>query len=229
MTNYTTLLLDFDHTLLDSDESEARALDTTLRSIGIDDPEAHRGVYRALNSALWKRVETGELDPNTVKVLRFSQMIEYLGIDADPVEMGETFVQGLGASGGLFPGARSLLDELAARASLAMVTNGIGFVQRTRVARLDLEQYFEAIVISGEVGTSKPGSAIFDLTFEQLGEPSRDASVMIGDNLNSDIRGGAGFGIDTCWYNPSGQTAEPAARVTHEVRSFDQMLATLYP
>ena len=84
-------------------------------------------------------------------------------------------------------------------------------------------------MISGEAGTSKPGPGIFDLAFEQLGRPSRSTAVMVGDNLSSDIRGGVDYGIDTCWYNPTGDEAHPDLRITHEVASFDHLLATLYP
>jgi len=87
------------------------------------------------------------------------------------------------------------------------VSNGLGEVQRSRIERLGIAHYFDAIVISGEVGTAKPGSAIFDIAFELLGRPDPSGAVMIGDSLESDMAGAANYGIDSCWYNPNGAPA----------------------
>ena len=53
---------------------------------------------------------------------------------------------------------------------------------------------------------------------------SEGKSVMIGDNLRSDIGGGTNYGIDTCWYNRCGATAGDGDRVTHEITALDQRL-----
>ena len=100
---------------------------------------------------------------------------------------------------------------------MAMVTNGLSEVQRARIERLDLGRYFEAIVISAEVGAAKPGGDIFDLTFEALGNPDPAGALMIGDNLPSDIKGGIDYGIATCWYNPGGKSAPPELTPAHTV------------
>ena len=122
---FTTLLFDLDHTLLDSDASEALAFEHTLRSIGVDEPTQHLPTYKRINSALWKRVELAELSPNDVKVIRFEQLLEALGIDGDPDAMGATYVDGLGDYGELYPDALGLLDACT-DVRLGLVTNGIG-------------------------------------------------------------------------------------------------------
>ncbi len=199
---WTTILFDLDHTLLDSDTSEALAFDDTLRSIGIDNPSEHLAAYQQLNQALWKQVEQGELSPNDVKRLRFEQLLGHLGMDGDAEAMGARFLLGLGSFGELYPGARELLDE-AGFARVGLVTNGIGSVQRQRIDRLDLGRHFQGVAISGEVGVAKPDPAIFDhLGFGKL-DPAR--TIMIGDSLTSDIAAGVNAGFATCWYNPAGK------------------------
>ena len=112
--------------------------------------------------------------------------------------------------------AREVLDSLAGTATLALITNGIGEVQRTRIERLAIEHYFDAIVISGEVGKAKPGTEIFDIVFERLDAPDKETALIIGDNLGSDIQGGINYGIDTCWYNPGGRNSN-GVTATHEI------------
>src|ERR1043165_6641277 len=170
---YTALLLDLDHTLLDSDASEARAFDHALASVGVADPERHLPAYQEINLALWRQVERGELAPEQLRTARFARLIETSGIAASPTALADAFAHGLGAFGELYPGARELLDALAATPglSLALVTNGISDIVRTRLARLDLSRYFRSIAISSELGTAKPAAAIFEAALAGLGSP----------------------------------------------------------
>jgi YjjG family noncanonical pyrimidine nucleotidase len=219
---YTTLLFDLDHTLFDFDSSEAAAFASTLARAGVVSPNGHAGTFSEINVALWAEVESGNLTPNEVRILRFEQLVDRTAIDADPAVMADDYVAGLGAFGDLFPGARDLLEELSPDAELALISNGIGEVQRTRIARLGLERYFAAIVISGEVGTAKPGTEIFDIVFDHLGTPDKQSTLMIGDSLTSDITGGINYGIDTCWYTPNGATDAPTSG-TYRVSSLDEI------
>ncbi|MDH3247395.1 MAG: YjjG family noncanonical pyrimidine nucleotidase [Acidimicrobiia bacterium] len=202
---YSTVLFDLDHTLLDSDESEAAAFAHTMRFAGVADHEPLFDAYRRINLAMWAQVEAGTLMADDVRTKRFEAFNELSGIEADPGAMGEVFVEGLGSFGQLYPGAIEMLEAVGAIAVLGLVTNGISDVQRARVARLGIERFFDAIVISSEVATSKPGGAIFDIAFERLGRPARSATVMVGDSLTSDMAGGHRYGIATCWYNPRGE------------------------
>ncbi len=222
---YKTLLLDLDHTLFDSDTCEIQAFEETLRSVGVDEPLRHHETYVGINRPLWSSVERGEITPEDVRVTRFERLITEIGLDANPETLADAFAVELGAKGELYPGAREVLEQLAQQATLALVTNGLSDVQRARIERLDIEQYFDAIVISAEIGASKPGSEIFDATFRALGSPKKDTALMVGDSLSSDIRGGADYGIATCWYNPQGKTADPDAKVNHEITRLDQLPA----
>jgi YjjG family noncanonical pyrimidine nucleotidase len=226
---YTTLLFDLDHTLLDSDTSEDLAFEAALRGAGVDDPARHRADYDRINRAMWAAVEEGTLTPDHVRTARFEQLLAAAGLDVDPIALADAFVAGLGRFGELYPGTRDVLAALAGRASLALVTNGLSEVQRTRLERLDLERYFDAVVISAEVGVAKPAPGIFDLAFAALGHPAKGATLMVGDSLTSDVRGGAGYGIATCWYNPYGRRATDADPIDHEIARLDQLLELTRP
>jgi len=215
---YTTLP-DLDHTLLDSDASELAAYNSTLRGCGVGAPGVHFDTYQQINGALWAAVERGEILPDDLRTQRFELFAAQIGLDADPETMADAFVHGLGNNGDLYPGARAVLEKLAATKTLALITNGLSKVQRTRIERLGIGHYFDAIVISAEVGFTKPGAEIFDIAFDCLGHPAKDTVLMVGDSLSSDIRGGSNYRIATCWYNPNGKTAGPDDRVTHVIKS----------
>lgn len=200
---YTTVLFDLDHTLFDTDLSESLSFDDALPVAGIEEPNRHFAAYDQINRALWAAVERREVTSGYVRTARFEQLVAAAGLEADPVVMADAFVAGLGGHGDLYPGVRSVLETLAVQASLALVTNGLSEVQRARIERLDLGRYFDAVVISSEVGAAKPSTEIFELAFELLGSPAKESTLMVGDSLTSDIQGGINFGIATCWYNPS--------------------------
>lgn len=221
---YTTLLLDFDHTLLDSGAAEVAAFDSTLLGCGIENPPAYFDTYQRINGSLWAAVERGELMPGDVRAKRFELFADEAGLDADPGAMADSFVNGLAMNGDLYPGARAVLEQLAASASLAMVTNGLGEVQRGRIERLDIGRYFDTIVISAEVGASKPGKKIFDITIDRLDHPIKASVLMVGNSLSSDIKGGSDYGLATCWYNPDGKVAGPEDSVTHEIASLAELI-----
>ena len=215
---FTTIIFDLDHTLLDSDRSEELAFAHVLDSIDVDHPEQHLPVYQRINSALWKKVEAGELSPNEVKVERFVQLLDALDIDADPEALGEHYLEGLAENGELYLGARSLLDSLS-DLRLGLVTNGIGALQRRRLDRLELDNYFDGVVISGEVGVAKPDPTIFEHLNFCTWLPNE--TVIVGDSLTSDIAAGANAGISTCWYNP---TASPRSGPNSPTVEVDQLL-----
>ncbi|MBU0596271.1 HAD-IA family hydrolase, partial [Candidatus Bipolaricaulota bacterium] len=125
----------------------------------------------------------------------------------------------------LIEGAERLVSSLAGRARLALITNGFAAVQRSRFARSTLTPFFEAVVISEEVGAAKPDPAIFDEAFRQMGNPAKDEVLMIGDSLTADIRGGIDYGIDTCWFNPHGGETPTDLEVTYDIRALDELLA----
>lgn len=222
--NYSTVLLDFDHTLLDSDTSEVEAYKLTLHNQGVADPMTHFDLYKEINLGLWAAVERGKFLPKDVKARRFELLMGELGLEWDIDQMAEDFVVGFASYGDLYPGAIDLLEALSGRVSLALISNGLSEVQRPRIARLGIEHYFDAIVISAEVETTKPGTRIFDITFDLLGNPPKEAAVIVGDSLSSDIKGGANYGISTCWYNPNGKVAGPDDVITHEIKRLEDVL-----
>lgn len=221
---YSHVLLDLDHTLFDTETSLRLAYRDAIDLVGADAPDTY-DTFNEINQALWRRVEAHELSPPEVHIARFVELARQLGLDADPQAMADAFAAGMSTHGELYPGTRDVLDQLADRATLALITNGLSGIQRARISRLGIQELFAAVTISAEVGTSKPGPEIFDLTFQALGEPDRSTAVMVGDNLGSDIAGGKNAGIATCWYNPAATPAHGAHVADYTIAALDELVA----
>jgi YjjG family noncanonical pyrimidine nucleotidase len=222
---YTTLLFDLDNTLFDAASCEPAAFDYALAAGGVTDPGRYWETFTEINNALWDAVVRQELTPNEVQARRFGDLVAAAELAADPGLLANEYAVGMGAFGELYPGARDVLDRLSQKARLGLVTNGLGVVVRARVARLELEPLFDAIVISGEVGVSKPDAAIFELAFEALGRPAKPTALMIGDSISSDITGANNFGIAACWYNPASKPCPDGVNIDHEIVALDELSA----
>jgi 2-haloacid dehalogenase len=109
-----------------------------------------------------------------------------------------------------------------------IVTNGIGSVQRSRWARAEIRDCFLDLFISEELGYEKPAREYFDLVAEKIPDFDRKKTLLIGDSLSSDMRGGQNAGIDTCWFCPSSEAKLPdGLTVTYRVRNAEELYALL--
>jgi putative hydrolase of the HAD superfamily len=96
-----------------------------------------------------------------------------------------------------FADAQPALEELRRSHPVAVVTNGPSCLQREKLEASGLAGYFEAIVVSGEVGAGKPDAAIFGHALTRLGI-SGDRAVMVGDSLARDVEGATQPGSAAC-------------------------------
>lgn len=78
----------------------------------------------------------------------------------------------------------------------AIVTNGPSDMQWGAIRKVGLEAYFQAIVVSGDpdVAVRKPNPRIFQIACERLGAAPGEV-LMIGDNLEQDIKGALALGM----------------------------------
>ena len=104
----------------------------------------------------------------------------------------------------VFPDVEDVLENLRQVYQLALLTNGAPDLQREKIQETDLARYFDAILISGEVGIGKPDTQIFRLALEAI-TASPHETVMIGDSLTRDILGAQQAGLKGIWLNRSGK------------------------
>ena len=139
-----------------------------------------------------------------LKVVRFARFFERYGVRQDPVAASDRFVEILGMQAMLLPHAEETVRRIAAEKPVVILTNGITSVQKSRLARSTIRDLVRGMVISQEVGVSKPNPAIFDHALRML-NMSRDEVLMIGDSPTSDILGANRAGVDACWFNARGK------------------------
>lgn len=100
-----------------------------------------------------------------------------------------------------------VLNELKDRYILGLLTNGAPDLQRRKLTGAGLTDYFDEVIISGEVGFGKPDPRIFELMLNRLGSAA-GSSAMIGNSLKSDIAPAIEIGMVAIWVNRDHRTVE---------------------
>lgn len=104
----------------------------------------------------------------------------------------------------LYPEALEVVAAVAQVAQVGMITNGPTEIQRPKIELLAIAAHFPVIVVSGEVGVSKPAPAIFAIALERCGSAAAEA-VYVGDSAEYDILGAHAAGLRAVWVNRAGR------------------------
>ena len=172
------------------------------------------------------RYSRGEISRDFLILERFRYPLSF-GHGLQPTEafcrhVGDLFLQLCADKPGLVEGARPLMEYLQSRGyRLHMCSNGFHEVQYKKLRACGLEPFFHTIVLSEDAGYNKPAPEFFDYALRVTGA-SRATTLMIGDNLQTDILGARRAGLATAFFNryPQYPTSEP---VDIEVTALSQL------
>lgn len=221
------ILLDLDDTILDFHKAERIALSATLKKIGIDPSESILSLYSEINLAHWKRLEVGELTRHEVLHGRFAELFSRLGVKGDCYEAQRIYEWELGTGHYFLDWGAELLDALYGRYRIYLASNGTDIVQTRRIESAGIEKYFDELFISQRIGYDKPHPTYFELCFQKIPDFKKEETVIIGDSLTSDIKGGLNAGIKTVWFNPHGKAAPAELTPDYEVRRLEEIPSLL--
>ena len=198
---YKWLLLDADNTLMDFTKASHKAFDQICKDFQLGKPADLYPIYQKYNLAAWKAFENKQITADQLKVDRMTYFTKSIDrSDIDPSYLNQQYLQALMLNSELYEGVEEVLQELKHDYIMSIVTNGLKEVQRPRVQRLGLNQYFASIIVSDEIGIAKPDHLYFEHAIQTINSPpSKSEILIVGDSLHSDIQGGKNFGIDTCW------------------------------
>ena len=105
----------------------------------------------------------------------------------------------------LFDDALGVVQGLrSAGLPVGLVTNGASDTQRDKLSAVHLENAFDVVVVSAEIGAAKPEPLPFELAMARL-SISGPRVWHIGDSLESDVAGARAAGITAVWLNRSGR------------------------
>lgn len=222
--HYPWLWFDADGTLFDYNSAEANALKKTFHSLQLHFENGYLDVYRRINHELWQALEQQKITPAALRFRRFELLLEALQLSGSHEQMSSVYVEQLAICSELMEGALEVLQSLHGKSRLAIVTNGLQAVQRSRFAHSAIKDFITDIIISEEIGAAKPHTTFFETAALRLGNPAKAEILIIGDSLTSDMQGGVNYGIDTCWFNPAKEPRPKDLPITYEIRHLRELL-----
>ena len=230
---YKDLFVDFDDTLYDTHGNSVIALRETFEAFSLErwfpDPQTFYDAYWLANIDLWTRYSRGEITRDYLIVERFRRPLsEGRGLEITEalcLEMSDRFLEFCATKSGVVEGAHELMDYLKGRGyRMHMTSNGFHEVQYKKLAASGLRNYFDTIILSEDAGANKPSKAFFDYALAKSGA-SVDTTMMIGDNLQTDIIGAHDVGLDTILFNR--WDIPPSDIPTHTVAALREIMQIL--
>lgn len=220
------VLFDLDDTLFDHQYCAQAALETVhcghdgFQSIPFAE---FRRRHAELLEDLHQEVMFGRLDIDTAREERFRRLFLGAGITpSDEVvrEIAAGYRRSYVQARRSVSGAAALLARVRERATVVIVSNNILDEQQQKLRQCGLDALIDDLVVSEEVGVSKPDPKIFEVALERAGATKEEA-VMFGDSWSADITGARRAGMRAIWFNRHGAARpEPAADVA-EVRALE--------
>jgi YjjG family noncanonical pyrimidine nucleotidase len=209
MKSYRCILFDLDHTLWDYETNSTETLQELfnqhqLANQGVPSFSDFLKTFVSVNTQLWTLYDTGQLHKDVIRYERFHKIMLELGVDNYDLslKLSDEYVAISPKKGTLMPNAIEVLDYLYPRYPMTIVTNGFDEIQSTKLASSGITSYFKSVVTSARAGHKKPAKEIFEFALAENGFESHE-TVMIGDNLLTDIGGARNASLDTIFYNPN--------------------------
>ncbi|MDQ0874293.1 2-haloacid dehalogenase [Paenibacillus sp. V4I3] len=222
---YKILLFDLDDTLLDFGANEKDSLTKLFQQYGYAFSDELIQLYNSVNKQLWAEYENGNIALDVVLNSRFSETMSKMGKVVDGLEWENLYRELLGdGTQLLMEGALDVCQRLSATHRLFVITNGITRTQFKRLKQSGLYDFFEDIFDSQSIGYQKPSIEFFDYVMNHISNFNRKEALVIGDSLNTDIKGGLLSGIDTCWINRTAQKSPAEIKSTYTISSLTELI-----
>jgi putative hydrolase of the HAD superfamily len=227
---YKHLFFDLDHTLWDFDANANHTLLLLFDKYGMakyfDGFDAFFESYQPINLGLWAEYRDGKINKEFLNVERFYRPLCAAGFDdlAVAKAFADDFIKLNPQQTRLMPFALEVLNYLAPRYQMHIVTNGFTETQFAKLNNCGIRHFFKQVFVSEQIGASKPKKAFFDHAVKYVNARKKE-SIVIGDNLEADVLGAKNAGIDAVYFNPAKQ--QHATDPTFEISSLQELIGIL--
>ncbi len=199
------VVFDYGNTLIPFGQREVDAISADLAAfIGGElpgaTPEAVRPALAATLVGLHREREATnrESDPRDVFRRTFAALGREVSEDGQAARgvaaLHDAFVRACA----LAPDTVTVLEDLRRRGlALGLLSNySLASAIRSSLVRLGIDGFFDAVLVSADLGVVKPEPVLFARIAADLGLPPHDI-LLVGDNLKADVAGGAAAGMRT--------------------------------
>lgn len=225
---YSCILFDADDTLVEFAPDARRAFVAALKEAGREDEETLRTCVE-YDYGNWDKAGLSEVRRPDVQaqfhelyrghvraIFEFADRRHGLCGGAERAE--QAFMRAFALPGHQAAGAAETVEALRKKYRVYAATNGLAALQRGRLSQFPLDGVF----VSEELGAIKPSPAFFEGVLRALGV-AREACLMVGDSVESDVRGANAAGLDVVWLNRRGEELPADAEIAAEISDLREL------
>ena len=198
------IFFDLDHTLWDFDKNSDLTFFKILKKNDISiDVSKFLNCYHPINRKYWEMYRENKVSKADLRYYRLSDTFKKLNYDINDNiinQLAIDYIEHLSDFNHLIPETLTVLELLKSKYKMHIITNGFKEVQKRKLQKSDLIQYFKTVTISEDVGVKKPHKLIFNHALTAA-NANVESSIMIGDNFNADIIGALGVGMKAIYYD----------------------------
>ncbi|WP_027728579.1 HAD family hydrolase [Treponema sp. C6A8] len=202
-----TVFFDLDRTLMNFEIGEDLGIKTVFETYKNEikmDYQEFRSTWKEVAQKIFDEYSAGLHTFDEQRRLRVKVIFELNGrllTDAEIEERFHLYWSNYEKGVCLFPDALDLLEKLKEnKIPIGLISNGDTSNQRWKLDKENLTQYFDPIIISGEVGVSKPELRIFEIALNKA-SAQKESSWYIGDSPVHDIEPALKLGLNVIYLN----------------------------
>ncbi len=222
--HYKHLFFDLDHTLWDFETNSKLTWEKLYHQHGLDkkitpDFDAFYDRYSYHNKKLWDRYHHGFIKQDELRWKRmWHTFLDFKTADEKLAkQLSDEYLLILPTQKTLFPYAVEIVEYLIGKGYiLHLITNGFEEIQFGKLRSSSIAHYFKEVITSEKAMSLKPNKEIFEYALRMTGAAKAE-SIMIGDNLDADIKGAMEAGLDTVFVNHINEIAsiQPTYTIYH--------------
>lgn len=182
--------------------------------------------YKKNNHFLWSQYRDNLITKDELKWRRFDLTFREANLINKNIaeSFGNEYVTLSPNQKKLIPYSIEILEYLKPKYKLFLVTNGFKEVQTKKLEVTGLKSFFNRVFTSEEVGYNKPHPEYFRYVLLNTNS-SAEESIVIGDDLEVDIKGANYHNLDTIWLNNNGHHA--THKVSYEISTLSEIMNIL--
>lgn len=210
---YNTVIFDLDDTLIDNFKNVKNAFKEVLKYRNEDYTEEKFKKFFEFDREFWTKRAKGEIeDPiefeNADKrrewvrakrfLIYFNDEISY----EEAVRINDLYIDALAYNIIPIEGAFDVVKYLYEKKyKIVIATNGPILAINSKLKACKIDKYVNFIFSAEEAGHMKPRKEFFEGLFKKIGSNDTSKMIIIGDELEKDVKGGLDNNIDACWFN----------------------------
>jgi YjjG family noncanonical pyrimidine nucleotidase len=208
------IFFDLDHTLWDYERNcKATIIEIyekyALEKRNIQSAELLYEQFLKTNYYLWDLYDSHQITSDELRHRRFREIFTYFGNDDHSIcdKLNQVYLEINPKKPYLIDGALDILNYLAPKYTLHIITNGFEDFQNEKMNASGISLFFTTKITSEKAKARKPETRMFEYALN-ITEATVNECIMIGDNYETDIKGAKNIGMDYFYYNPENKKCE---------------------